>query len=420
MIYRPVSIAKVARVLGASSTDVKTLCCNLNINPRSKYKPVRYPADGSSPYFKALTDAELQKVNYGIVIKNYTGNAIYDNMLTEIENAINNANTKDGLKAFYYDRLSDDNANDVGRLTDFENYNHDQGNWFDVLFDFYGGGRIDPQARFRIQYGGVLDSLQELQAWGAFAPFWNNGTTVDTASFGFLMKRKGTTWGSTSQFYKILDRNGLEDIKEIIEITPPTNLWGETWIIYPCMALIPDSLMKANTFMDLSKLPASVTVAPLPYSEFREWAIASAGEQGGTGDDDSQKFFLNNYIEITDVKADLTLVDTTQYYAYKLNSLSGFVTTKAYDKEVTFSLTFTLRSDTGETFDLNIKDITDKKLVDNGEYTFSWTYDDGKTDESFNRILTQNGGIFLDVSGKDSFGRNYKDEWSFSLNADKE
>lgn len=62
-IVAPVGVEDVRRILGVSSTDVKTLCTSPKINKYSRYKPY---AIGS---YATLTDEELSAANYGMIPK---------------------------------------------------------------------------------------------------------------------------------------------------------------------------------------------------------------------------------------------------------------------------------------------------------------------------------------------------------------
>lgn len=67
-IQRPVSVADVRQVLGASGNDVGTLCVNTNINKWARHKPVNFPSVGvlAEEDFKGATGDIAQGVFYGL------------------------------------------------------------------------------------------------------------------------------------------------------------------------------------------------------------------------------------------------------------------------------------------------------------------------------------------------------------------
>lgn len=101
-IAAPVGIEDVRRILGISSTDVKTLCTSPKINKYSRYKPY---AIGS---YATLTDEELTDVNYDMTPKYIR---LVDYVAADL-----------GIAP--WGQASGIGTSNFGRLSDFDGYDH--------------------------------------------------------------------------------------------------------------------------------------------------------------------------------------------------------------------------------------------------------------------------------------------------------
>lgn len=321
----PIGLASIAKCLGENTTSLKNLACSPLINPKSKYKPMRYPADGSVAYFKPLTKTEQDAVNYGIKINSYAVDGDYRplvEMAQAIEKSLDLTDTTTEGKAFYYDRLLASNENDVGRISDFWNYNHLAGDWFNVVVELNGVVNTST-ARFRLQFGEVLGSFGDLKAWGAYNDLFEESTGNMTAAFGFIMRSKESTWSGDSKFYNVLN---LEDILQLngtlIEFTPTMGA-GE-WIIYPILVggLPTISSNTMYEFTDFKTIEGAPTFVPLPYSQFTSWIIGATGTDNIPGDD-TELFFLENYIDGgISVDIDSTVDTNSATWIFYLSSIA--------------------------------------------------------------------------------------------------
>ena len=82
-IVGPVSIRDVQRVVGLSSTDLKTLCTSRKIAMWAKFRPVEYKSTGISGtyYVKQIPDASRANVFYGIAWIPLWANRVIGHML---------------------------------------------------------------------------------------------------------------------------------------------------------------------------------------------------------------------------------------------------------------------------------------------------------------------------------------------------
>lgn len=97
-----ISTSLVGNTIGSGSRDVGTLCTHPNINKWSKWKPVR------RNNVTGITYTDLQAVNYGLVVPTSS---------TTPEEAI--------TKEYAYNRPRGGIFNEMYRLGDFRNYNHE-------------------------------------------------------------------------------------------------------------------------------------------------------------------------------------------------------------------------------------------------------------------------------------------------------
>lgn len=107
-IQRPVSVADVRQVLGASSNDVGTLCVNTNINKWARHKPINFPSVGvlSEADFKGSTGDIAQGIFYGLKATTFSDwGGIHDAGYDYV------GRPKGGASSPY-------------RLTDFDGYDH--------------------------------------------------------------------------------------------------------------------------------------------------------------------------------------------------------------------------------------------------------------------------------------------------------
>lgn len=307
-LIRPLNTENIRACLGENSLSIKNLACSSLINPKSKYKPMRYPkpvnGESESKYYPELDKAQQDSVNYGIVIKSYSldgegGSKLINTMSTEIINSLNLTDTTIEGKAFYYDRLSGDRANDIGRYTDFFGYRHLAGDWVVPTFAKYGVAG-SAECSLRLNYEEALERFNDLLQWDAFK------NLSGTLYFGFIMKRKGGAWNGDSKFYCILAGEDINQLDgQLIDFTPVANSAGE-WDIYPVIA--GGGLnVTANSMTSFSELGSVGTFVPMPYAPFATWKIGKVGSDNESGEG-IDLFNLLDYLNV-DISANATILD---------------------------------------------------------------------------------------------------------------
>lgn len=313
-LSRPLNTENIRACLGENSLSVKNLACSPLINPKSKYKPMRFTDKNGNAYYPALTEADMLSINYGIVIKAYTfESGDFDStvvtMGTEIERSLDLTNTSKDEKAFYYDRLVETNEKDIGRMTDFFGYQHLAGDWFTPSFELKGVVGQANSCRLRLNWGNIVTGFGDLKNWNAYDDLFESGTTNMTACFGFIMKLKGSAWNAFTHFYCILTQEEINQLNgNLIEFTPVSGSAGE-WDIYPVLVGGAfGATATANSLHQLNETTSTGTIVPLPYATPEVWKIAQAGGDNESGTD-TDLFNLMDYLSV-DISANATTLDT--------------------------------------------------------------------------------------------------------------
>ena len=322
-LSRPLNTENIRACLGENSLSVKNLACSPLINPKSKYKPMRFTDKNGNAYYPALTEADMLSINYGIVIKAYTFesgdfDSIVGTMGTEIERSLDLTNTSKDEKAFYYDRLLESNEKDVGRMTDFFGYQHLAGDWFVPSFALKGVEGQANSCRLRLNWGNILTGFGDLKNWDAYKDLFEETTPNMTACFGFIMKPKGRAWNAFTHFYCILTQEEINQLDgNLIEFTPESGSAGE-WDIYPVLvggsfgASI--TIASSQRLYELADISLAGTIVPMPYATPEVWKIAQSG--GGNESGEVDLFKLDNYINNT------TVAVTGEYLSLDANQIS--------------------------------------------------------------------------------------------------
>lgn len=343
-LSRPLNTENIRACLGENSLSIKNLACSSLINPKSKYKPMRFTDKNGNAYYPALTEADMLSINYGIVIKAYTFesgdfDSIVGTMGTEIERSLDLTNTSKDEKAFYYDRLVETNEKDIGRMTDFFGYQHLAGDWFTPSFELKGVVGQANSCRLRLNWGNILTSFGDLKNWDAYDDLFESGTTNMTACFGFIMKPKGSAWNKFTHFYCILNQEGINQLNgNLIEFTPESGSAGE-WDIYPVLVGGAfGATATANSLHQLNETTSTGTIVPLPYATPEVWKIAQAGGDNESGDN-TDLFNLMDYLSV-DISANATILDVG---VARINGVTANITVTK-NAETTKVPTFTVSS----------------------------------------------------------------------------
>src|SRR5574344_1437466 len=101
IMYAPIGMFAIGRLIGSSSSSIKNLCVYSNIKPKSGHKPL----DINTP--QIVTEAQKKSINYGHNLTSYT---TLPALIREVMSG----------GAFTYNKPS---ATAFGRFTDFEYYN---------------------------------------------------------------------------------------------------------------------------------------------------------------------------------------------------------------------------------------------------------------------------------------------------------
>ena len=343
-LSRPLNTEKIRACLGENSLRVKNLACSPLINPKSKYKPMRFTDKNGNAYYPALTEADMLSINYGIVIKAYTFesgdfDSIVGTMGTEIERSLDLTNTSKDEKAFYYDRLVETNEKDIGRMTDFFGYQHLAGDWFTPSFELKGVVGQANSCRLRLNWGNIVTGFGDLKNWDAYDDLFESGTNNMTACFGFIMKLKGRAWNKFTHFYCILTQEEINQLNgNLIEFTPVSGSAGE-WDIYPVLVGGAfGATATANSLHQLNETTSTGTIVPLPYATPEVWKIAQAGGDNESGGD-IVLFNLMDYLSV-DISANATILDVG---VARINGVTANITVTK-NAETTKVPTFTVSS----------------------------------------------------------------------------
>lgn len=346
-LSRPLNTENIRACLGENSLSVKNLACSPLINPKSKYKPMRFTDKNGNAYYPALTEADMLSINYGIVIKAYTFesgdfDSIVGTMGTEIERSLDLTNTSKDEKAFYYDRLVETNEKDIGRMTDFFGYQHLAGDWFTPSFELKGVVGQANSCRLRLNWGNILTGFGDLKNWDAYKDLFEETTPNMTACFGFIMKPKGRAWNAFTHFYCILTQEEINQLDgNLIEFTPESGSAGE-WDIYPVLvggsfgASI--TIASSRRLYELADISLAGTIVPMPYATPEVWKIAQAGGDNESGGD-IVLFNLMDYLSV-DISANATILDVG---VARINGVTANITVTK-NAETTKVPTFTVSS----------------------------------------------------------------------------
>lgn len=113
-----ISVHKVRKAIGAGSLDVGTLCTHRNVNRWSMNKPVL----SKNP--KPLTGEELEKVNWGIDIPNYTIADLATKLAETIDSETGSIQTSDTKWVYNKPTAETISSGYFARLSDFAEYDH--------------------------------------------------------------------------------------------------------------------------------------------------------------------------------------------------------------------------------------------------------------------------------------------------------
>lgn len=412
-LSQPLNTENIRACLGENSLSVKNLACSPLINPKSKYKPMRFTDKNGNAYYPALTEADMRSINYGIVIKAYTFesgdfDSIVGTMGTEIERSLDLTNTSKDEKAFYYDRLVETNEKDIGRMTDFFGYQHLAGDWFTPSFELKGVVGQANSCRLRLNWGNIVTGFGDLKNWDAYDDLFESGTNNMTACFGFIMKLKGRAWNEFTHFYCILNQEGINHLDEpLIEFMPVSGSAGE-WDIYPVLVGGAfGATATANSLHQLNETTSTGTIVPLPYATPEVWKIARAGGDNESGDN-TDLFNLMDYLSV-DISANATILDVG---VARINGVTANITvTKNAEttKVPTFAVSsMTVSSDMQGATELvgTMTHFNEPTNVTKGNgIVVSIMAKEGE-EENATRV-TYESAIFLTIHYSDSFNKSY-------------
>lgn len=412
-LSRPLNTENIRACLGENSLSVKNLACSPLINPKSKYKPMRFTDKNGNAYYPALTEADMRSINYGIVIKAYTFesgdfDSIVGTMGTEIERSLDLTNTSKDEKAFYYDRLVETNEKDIGRMTDFFGYQHLAGDWFTPSFELKGVVGQANSCRLRLNWGNIVTGFGDLKNWDAYDDLFESGTNNMTACFGFIMKPKGSVWNKFTHFYCILNQEGINQLNgNLIEFTPESGSAGE-WDIYPVLVGGAfGATATANSLHQLNETTSTGTIVPLPYATPEVWKIAQAGGDNESGED-IVLFNLMDYLSV-DISANATILDVG---VARINGVTANITvTKNAEttKVPTFAVSsMTVSSDMQGATELvgtmtNFNEPTN--VTEGNGIVVSIMAKEGE-EENATRV-TYESAIYVTINYSDSFNKSY-------------
>ena len=181
-VISSLDILTVAGVLGASGTDLVTICTSGNINMYSKYKPVEYNS------LAELTAAQWKSTGYGI-----KADSVDISYPSGGQNATILQNAIDGDFGWSYTGV--DNSKYPLRLSDFRGYNH-------ACYNPFYLEAVETNLKAQVNVGCILPaSLPE-----------NNITASDLTAIAGLDSAERVGYG-------LLYQRGSEEVKAIQDIT---------------------------------------------------------------------------------------------------------------------------------------------------------------------------------------------------------
>lgn len=324
-ITEPISVHGVAKVLGASTTSVVNLCTSTLINPKSGYKPIRYlyDANGNSidndNHPAELGQEEYANSNYGTIIRNYLGGDAlvncWNGVIKSIKDPTYTADTdKDPESmAYYYEKPRQ--GEDMCRLTDFNGYDSEAGDWAELVVTKSGTSTENATMQLFLQQ--ALSSLNDLQSWEAYSNIFDNTTNEVQAGFGLLVSNSNEEKTSGNLYLMYLTDIELADDMMSVQspifegISVPGELSGDTWYIYPVLlggnvSKFSDNKLYYNSDFDSE----DITIIPLPFGSLAQWEAGS-----GAGNSVAPKSVIVSVIQVGDTnKEDAT--DTNYGYMY--------------------------------------------------------------------------------------------------------
>ncbi|MBQ7150543.1 MAG: hypothetical protein IJS06_06250 [Prevotella sp.] len=224
VITAPIGLVDVQQVLGESSTDLATLCLSNNINMWAKYKPVVLGTVGHN-------DANWWKGTFGncgirMVGIRTTNRANIPSLYSSEDNGWQYEKPYGGSNSPY-------------RLADFEGYNHyaipPVSNFGGTTTVFKGG-----TCSFSIGYNAGGNSSLALTDITAL------GTDFADMYFGVLVKGRETLCLTAS--------SALGDGGSYVSFNS-SNLSGESYMIYPFLAVSPITIGSAESINEYYSLP---------------------------------------------------------------------------------------------------------------------------------------------------------------------
>ena len=222
IITGSVGIGSVQQVLGSSAHDAKSLCTYNGLNKFSAHKPIEVVN-----HVAALTDTDYRATNWGITMQSYS-------TLPAAIRALKSS----GI--WSYNAVST-----VGRLTDFENYNHNAiAKWFDLTpksQQVYSSSNVNFNYIGYNPFEGSANPVLEMLTWGILSGKKGDGS-ADAVNFGFALSQTPfSTSTADCYYYAVTGVQTIEDMEwEKIHIVSSLLALG-TWYAYPVITTAPNS-----------------------------------------------------------------------------------------------------------------------------------------------------------------------------------
>lgn len=278
----PLSTWSVAKCIMASSGDVVTLCRSANINPKSMYKPIRYPLNTEvDNHPQELLPDDFTDCNYGIKLR--TGYSDLSQLATAIANSLAQgfkvADESKDVWAFYYDAPRE---GDMCRLTDFDQYKHYPTDWVQIEFENQGN-TAENNTKFRLWFREALaNGIADIKSWEASSQFFD-GTVNFIGTLCLLVCTKTNEAYTAKYLLPILkgeDWNQSEDINPIFS-AQFSGVDAGSYFVYPIITDARNLTVNQAYAYNAEQL-AEAKFLPFPYASFTSWKpVASGTPEGG-------------------------------------------------------------------------------------------------------------------------------------------